>query len=62
MPSTTITEAELDQDPARALAATADGPVLITNEHGPAFVLLSFEEYRRLGGMIPDEFATSAFP
>ena len=36
-----------------ARSATRDGPVIIVDEAGrPAHVLLSFEEYRRMGGLL----------
>jgi PHD/YefM family antitoxin component YafN of YafNO toxin-antitoxin module len=45
---TTITAEELHKDTARATAAAAEAPVLITEGGKPAFVLLSHEEFLAL--------------
>jgi PHD/YefM family antitoxin component YafN of YafNO toxin-antitoxin module len=60
MKTTTLSCREFEKDPKRARKATAHGPVFI-NEHGRlAYVLLTIEEYRRIGGTaepIPDLLA-----
>ncbi|WP_253827899.1 type II toxin-antitoxin system prevent-host-death family antitoxin [Prauserella aidingensis] len=40
---------EFNQDVSAAKRAAEEGPVLITERGEPAFVLLSIDEYRRLG-------------
>jgi len=47
---TTMTSRKFNQDASRAKKAAEDGPVFITDRGQPAHVLLSIEEYRRLGG------------
>lgn len=46
---TTITAREFNRDVSAAKREAARGPVVITDRGEPAFVLLSIEEYRRLG-------------
>lgn len=58
--TTTITSEEFEEDLDRAGNAAANGPVFITEGGVPAFVLLTFEEYRRISGngeTIADLFA-----
>jgi prevent-host-death family protein len=47
---TTMSAREFNQDVSAAKRAAAFAPVIITDRGKPAFVLLSFEEYRRLTG------------
>ncbi|OYN98969.1 type II toxin-antitoxin system Phd/YefM family antitoxin [Enemella evansiae] len=44
-----MTAREFNRDVSAAKREAADGPVVITDRGEPAFVLLSIEEYRRLG-------------
>ncbi|TDO93385.1 type II toxin-antitoxin system Phd/YefM family antitoxin [Enemella evansiae] len=44
-----MTAGEFNRDVSAAKRKAADGPVVITDRGEPAFVLLSIEEYRRLG-------------
>lgn len=46
---TTMSAREFNQDVSAAKREAARGPVVITDRGEPAFVLLSIEEYRRLG-------------
>jgi prevent-host-death family protein len=46
---TTMTSREFNQDAGRAKRAALDGPVFITNRGKPEHVLLTIEEYRKLG-------------
>ncbi|PFG67514.1 prevent-host-death family protein [Propionibacteriaceae bacterium ES.041] len=46
---TRMTAREFNRDVSAAKREAADGPVVITDRGEPAFVLLSIEEYRRLG-------------
>lgn len=46
---TTITAREFNRDVSAAKREAGHGPVVITDRGEPAFVLLSIEEYRRLG-------------
>ena len=46
---TTMSAREFNQDVSAAKRDAAHGPVVITDRGEPAFVLLSIEEYRRLG-------------
>lgn len=48
MSITTLSIRELNQDVSRAMTASRDGPVFITDRGKPAHVLLSFDEYQRL--------------
>ena len=50
MPITTLSSREFNQDTSRAKKAAKNGPVFITDRGRPAHVLLSIEEYQRLGG------------
>jgi prevent-host-death family protein len=50
MPRKTIASREFNQDLAAAKRAAREGPVIVTDRGEPAFVLLSYEEYRRLAG------------
>lgn len=45
----TMTAREFNQDVSAAKRMAAQGPVVITDRGKPAFVLLSIEEYHRLG-------------
>ncbi|MDP1027995.1 type II toxin-antitoxin system Phd/YefM family antitoxin [Sphingomonas sp. KR1UV-12] len=45
-----FTAREFNQDIAGAKRAAREGPVIITDRGQPAHVLLSYDEYRRLGG------------
>ncbi|MCH5644641.1 type II toxin-antitoxin system Phd/YefM family antitoxin [Gordonia sp. ABSL49_1] len=45
----TMSAREFNRDVSAAKRKAADGPVVITDRGEPAFVLLSIEEYRRLG-------------
>ncbi|TIR27476.1 MAG: type II toxin-antitoxin system Phd/YefM family antitoxin [Mesorhizobium sp.] len=47
---TTLSSRELNQDFGRAKRAAKDGPVIITDRGRPAYVLMSFDEYKRLTG------------
>jgi prevent-host-death family protein len=47
--TTTITGREFIKDPKRARKAAANGPVFITERGRHAFVLLTIEQYRRIG-------------
>lgn len=46
---TTMSAREFNQDVSAAKREATRGPVMITDRGEPAFVLLSIEEYRRLG-------------
>ncbi|KMS91931.1 MULTISPECIES: type II toxin-antitoxin system Phd/YefM family antitoxin [Pseudonocardiaceae] len=46
---TTMSAREFNRDVSAAKRAAEEGPVLITDRGEPAFVLLSIDEYRRLG-------------
>ncbi len=48
--TTTITSREFVKDPKRARKAAANGPVFISERGRHAFVLLTIDEYRRIGG------------
>ena len=50
MAITTLSSRAFNQDTSRAKKAASEGPVFITDRGGPAHVLLSIEEYRRLTG------------
>ena len=45
----TISARDFNRDVSAAKRATAEGPVVITDRGEPAYVLLSIEDYRRLG-------------
>lgn len=45
----TMSSREFNRDVSAAKREAADGPVVITDRGEPAFVLMSIEEYRRLG-------------
>ena len=47
MTVTTISGREFNQDIARAKRAAAEGPVIITDRGAPAFVLQSYDNWRR---------------
>lgn len=53
MPIATLSSRELNQDVGRAKRSALNGPVIITDRGRPSFVLLTFEEYRRLTGAVP---------
>jgi hypothetical protein len=53
MAITTISGREFTQDAARAEQAAKDGPVFITEQGQPCFVLLTIKEYIKLGGGEP---------
>lgn len=46
---TTMSAREFNRDVSAAKRHAADGPVVITDRGRPAFVLLSIDEYQRLG-------------
>ena len=46
---TTMSAREFNRDVSAAKREAADGPVVITDRGRPAFVLLSIDEYNRLG-------------
>ena len=46
---TTMTAREFNRDVSAAKRAAAHGPVLITDRGEPSFVLLSIQEYQRMG-------------
>jgi prevent-host-death family protein len=46
--TTTLTSREFNQDTGRAKKAADQGPVIITDRGQPSYVLLSYDEYRRL--------------
>lgn len=50
MAVTTLPSHEFDQDTSRATLAARTGPVYITDQGRPAYVLLTFEDYQRLTG------------
>lgn len=39
---------EFNQNPSEAKRAAVDGPVIVTDRGEPAFVLLRYDDYRRL--------------
>jgi len=41
---------EFNQNPSEAKRAAEDGPVIVTDRGQPAFVLLTYESFRRLSG------------
>ena len=53
MPMTTLSGREFNQDVARAKRAAAAGPVIITDRGMPAFVLQSYQDWRRQTGAGP---------
>lgn len=50
MSITTISSRDFNQHKGRATKAASSGPVVITDRGKPSFVLMSFEEYRRITG------------
>ncbi len=50
LPQRTFTSREFNQDVGRAKRAAAEGPVVITDRGRPAYVLMGYDEYRRLHG------------
>ena len=50
MTVTTMSSREFNQDTGRAKNAARSGPVFITDRGRPPYVLLTFEDYRRLTG------------
>lgn len=46
----TMSSREFNQNPSEAKRAAAEGPVIVTDRGEPAFVLLRYDEYRRLSG------------
>lgn len=46
----TVTSREFNQDVGKAKRAAEAGPVTITDRGKPAFVLMKYEDYRRLSG------------
>jgi prevent-host-death family protein len=46
----TITSRDFNQDVSRAKRAADDGPVIVTDRGGPAYVLLRYDAYRKLTG------------
>lgn len=48
MSITTLSSRELNQDVTRAMKATKNGPVFITDRGKPSHVLLSIEDYQQL--------------
>jgi prevent-host-death family protein len=48
MTMTTLTSQELNQDITRAKEAAKTGPIIITDDGKPSFVLLSFDEYQQI--------------
>jgi prevent-host-death family protein len=59
---TTLSSREFNQDTGRAKKASKKGPVIITDRGRPAHVLLSIEEYRKLGGQRKNILETLAMP
>ncbi|BBK37242.1 antitoxin [Allostella sp. ATCC 35155] len=50
MGNVTLSSREFNQDTARAKRAARQGPVVITDRGRSAYVLMTYEEYRRLSG------------
>ena len=48
--TTTLSSREFEKDPKRAREAAINGPVFINERGSHAFVLVTIEEYRRIGG------------
>lgn len=48
MSTTTLSSREFNQDVSKAKKAAQSGPVIITDRGQPAYVLLSFSEYREI--------------
>ncbi len=48
-----MTSREFNRNASRARKATASGPVFITDRGKPSHVLLTIDEYRKLGGKGP---------
>lgn len=48
-PSTILTSRQLNQDVSAAKRAASIGPVIITDRGTPSFVLMTYEDYRKLG-------------
>lgn len=46
----TISARDLNQDVSAAKRAAKDGPVVITDRGDPAFVLMTYADYRRIVG------------
>jgi PHD/YefM family antitoxin component YafN of YafNO toxin-antitoxin module len=54
MTITTITSSELQARPRRAQKAARDGLVIVMDDREPTHVMMSYAEYRALGGSAPD--------
>lgn len=48
-PSTILTSRQLNQDVSAAKRAASVSPVIITDRGAPSFVLMTYEDYRKLG-------------
>lgn len=46
----TISSRAFNQDTGRAKKASSEGPVVITDRGRPAYVLLTYEDYKKLTG------------
>jgi hypothetical protein len=62
MNSSTLLSHELDKDPAGALKAADNGPVLIVENGATTHVLLTIEEYLKLAGKTETSFDFLAPP
>ena len=54
MTVTVMSSCECDQDVSHAKRAADEGPVVINDTNKPAYVLLRYDEYRKLGGRPPN--------
>ncbi|PLR31646.1 prevent-host-death protein [Chimaeribacter californicus] len=50
MPITTMTSRSFNQEISRAKKAAEEGPVYITDRGEPAYVLLTYEAFKKLSG------------
>lgn len=48
-----ISSREFNQDVGKAKRAAEEGPVIITDRGSPAFVLMTYEAFRKLAGASP---------
>jgi PHD/YefM family antitoxin component YafN of YafNO toxin-antitoxin module len=55
MTITIISDEAFERDPSRARKAADHGPVFIVEDGREAFVLLTIEEYRKMGGTLESE-------
>ncbi len=54
MPTTSVSSREFNQDTGGAKRAALQGPVFITDRGKPSYVLMTFDEFRRMTGKQPN--------